>query len=35
MGDLKLFQISAQGTKELYGQSMTIEKSLQQLFEKI
>ena len=34
MGDLKLFQISAQGTKELYGQSMTIEKSLQQLFEK-
>ena len=34
MGDLKLFQISEQGTKELYGQSMTIEKSLQQLFEK-
>ena len=34
MGDLKLFQISEQGTEELYGQSMSIEKSLQQLFEK-
>jgi len=34
MGDLKLFQISEQGTEELYGQSMAIEKSLQQLFEK-
>ncbi|WP_214829676.1 DUF5655 domain-containing protein [Exiguobacterium algae] len=34
MGDLKLFRVSEHQTEELHGQSMTIEKSLQQLFER-
>lgn len=35
MDGLILFQVSEQGKEELYSQSMAIEKSLQQLFEKI
>lgn len=34
MGDLKLFRVSEHQTEELHGESMTIEKSLQQLFER-